>query len=163
MLRFDEHEVVLPLVVVSELEGKRHHPELGYTARKALRILDDLRDEFGRLDREIPVGDSGGPLRVELNHIDSSQLPLAFDRSENDTRIIAVARNLKAEGANVVVVTKDVPMRVKAASIGLAAEQYLAEQAVDSGFTGLSEVFLNQNEMDELYKNGHLTLSLIHI
>lgn len=161
MLRFDEHEVVLPLVVVSELEGKRHHPELGYTARKALRILDDLRDEFGRLDHEIPVGDSGGTLRVELNHIETSQLPLAFDRSENDTRIIAVARNLQAEGADVVVVTKDVPMRVKAASIGLAAEQYLAEQAVDSGFTGLSEVFLNQNEMDELYKNGHLTTDAV--
>ena len=38
--RFDEHEVVIPLVVVSELEGKRHHPELGYFARSALRMLD---------------------------------------------------------------------------------------------------------------------------
>ncbi|MGK4188533.1 PhoH family protein [Rothia koreensis] len=156
MLRFDEHEVVIPLVVVSELEGKRHHPELGYTARKALRILDQFREEFGRLDHDIPVGDTGGTLRVELNHIETSQLPVAFDRGENDTRILAVARNLKAEGADVVVVTKDVPMRVKAASIGLAAEQYLAEQAVDSGFTGLSEVFLDQDEMDRLYSSGSI-------
>lgn len=156
MLRFDEHEVVIPLVVVSELEGKRHHPELGYTARKALRILDDLRDEYGRLDHDIPVGDSGGTLRVELNHVATSQLPVAFDRAENDTRIIAVARNLQAEGADVVVVTKDVPMRVKAAAIGLAAEQYLAEQAVDSGFTGLSEVYLDEDELDDLYANGSL-------
>ena len=43
MKRFDEHEVVLPVVVITELEGKRHHPELGYFARSALRMLDELR------------------------------------------------------------------------------------------------------------------------
>ena len=75
MLRFKEHEVVLPVVVVSELEGKRHHPELGYYARTALRTLDDLRIEHGRLDSPVPVGDEGGSLRVELNHTDSSSLP----------------------------------------------------------------------------------------
>ena len=44
--RFDEHHVVLPLVVISELEGKRHHHELGWFAREALRLLDDLRSEL---------------------------------------------------------------------------------------------------------------------
>ena len=70
MLRFDEHEVVLPVVVVTELEAKRHHPELGYFARQALRLLDDLRISEGRLDAPVPVGDDGGTLRVELNHTD---------------------------------------------------------------------------------------------
>ena len=42
LMRFDEHEVVLPIVVVTELEAKRHHPELGYFARQALRILDEV-------------------------------------------------------------------------------------------------------------------------
>ncbi|HZG99080.1 MAG TPA: PIN domain-containing protein, partial [Nocardioidaceae bacterium] len=65
--RFDEHEVVLPLVVVTELEGKRHHPELGYFARTALRHLDELRIVHGRLDEPIAIGDIGGSLRVELN------------------------------------------------------------------------------------------------
>ena len=68
--RFKEHEVVLPVVVVTELEAKRHHPELGYFARTALRMLDDLRIKAGRLDAPVPVGSDGGTLRVELNHTD---------------------------------------------------------------------------------------------
>src|SRR5262245_18998602 len=73
--RFDEHEVVLPVVVITELEGKRHHPELGYFARSALRMLDELRVSAGRLDQPVPIGQSGGTLRVELNHIDADSLP----------------------------------------------------------------------------------------
>ena len=154
LLRFAEHHVVIPLIVVSELEGKRNHPELGFTARKALHILDDFRSDFDRLDQPIPVGDAGGTLRVELNHIDASTMPIGFDRTENDTRILAVARNLSAEGADVVVVTKDVPMRVKASALGLHAEEYLAELAVDSGFTGMSELGLDDEQMSEFYDSG---------
>src|SRR5919199_4297874 len=66
-MRFAEHEVVLPVVVISELEAKRHHPELGYFARQALRWLDDLRVRHGRLDTPLPIGEQGGTLRVELN------------------------------------------------------------------------------------------------
>ena len=156
LLRFAEHHVVIPLIVVSELEGKRNHPELGFTARKALHILDDFRSDFDRLDQPIPVGDAGGTLRVELNHIDSSTMPVGFDRTENDTRILAVARNLSAEGADVVVVTKDVPMRVKASALGLHAEEYLAELAVDSGFTGMSELGLDDEQMSEYYDSGSI-------
>ena len=97
--RFDEHEVVLPVVVVTELEAKRHHPELGYFARAALRRLDELRVEHGRLDRPVPIGDAGGTLRVELNHTDPASLPSGFRLGDNDTRILAVARNLADEGA----------------------------------------------------------------
>lgn len=57
LLRFDEHDVVVPVVVVTELEAKRSHPELGYFARQALRLLDDLRIENGRLDEPMPVGE----------------------------------------------------------------------------------------------------------
>src|SRR5690606_16732374 len=68
--RFGEHRVVLPLVVISELEGKRHHHELGWFAREALRMLDDLRVQHGRLDQPLPIGTEGGTLHVELNHTD---------------------------------------------------------------------------------------------
>ena len=68
--RFAEHEVVLPVVVITELEGKRHHPELGYFARTALRLLDELRVTHGRLANAVPVGEEGGSIRVELNHTD---------------------------------------------------------------------------------------------
>ena len=73
--RFAEHDVVLPIVVITELEGKRHHAELGYFARVALRHLDDLRITYGRLDAPVPVNDVGGTLHVELNHTDPALLP----------------------------------------------------------------------------------------
>jgi PhoH-like ATPase len=136
--RFDEHHVVLPVVVITELEAKRQHAELGYFARQALRHLDDMRIEFGRLDTEIPVGAVGGTLRVELNHIDASVLPAGFRQGDNDTRILSVARSLANEGHDVVLVSKDVPLRVKAAAVGLEAQEYRAELPVDSGWTGMA-------------------------
>ena len=156
MLRFKEHEVVLPVVVVTELEGKRHHPELGYFARQALRLLDDLRISAGRLDRPVPVGDDGGTLRVELNHTDAMALPAGFRLGDNDTRILAVAKNLADEGYDITVVSKDLPMRVKASAVGLAAEEYRAELAIDSGWTGMSELDVTVPEMDALYENGRV-------
>ena len=105
--RFDEHKVVLPVVVITELEAKRHHPELGYFARQALRHLDDLRIEHGRLDAELAVGTLGGTVQVELNHSDASVLPAGFRLGDNDSRILAVACSLAAEGEDVVLVSKD--------------------------------------------------------
>ena len=151
LLRFDEHEVVIPVVVVTELEAKRTHPELGYFARTALRLLDDLRVSHGRLDEPIPVGESGGTIRVELNHTDPSVLPSGFQLGDNDTRILAVARNLAAEGQDVVLVSKDLPMRVKASSMGLTAEEYRAELVVESGWTGMAEVDVSADLLDALY------------
>ncbi len=156
MLRFAEHEVVLPVVVVTELEGKRHHPELGYFARQALRLLDDLRVSEGRLDKAVGVGTDGGTLRVELNHTDPSSLPAGFRLGDNDTRILAVARNLANEGADVTIVSKDLPMRVKASACGLEAEEYRHEQGVDSGWTGLQELEVSTEELDQLYDRGRV-------
>jgi PhoH-like ATPase len=154
--RFDEHHVVIPVVVITELEAKRHHPELGYFARQALRYLDDLRISHGRLDAEIPVGDFGGTARVELNHIDAQVLPAGFRTGENDTRILSVARSLANEGHDVVLVSKDMPLRIKAASIGLEAQEYRAELPVDSGWTGMAELELTSDEVEELYEHGTL-------
>ena len=154
LVRFDEHEVVLPVVVITELEGKRHHPELGYFARSALRILDEMRVEHGRLDAPVPVGHQGGSLRVELNHTDAEVLPPGFRLGDNDTRILAVASNLQSEGHDVTVVSKDLPMRVKASAVGLNAEEYRAETVVESGWTGMSEVEVPSAVLDELYDDG---------
>jgi PhoH-like ATPase len=152
LTRFEEHEVVLPVVVVTELEAKRHHPELGYFARQALRLLDDLRVRYGRLDAPVTVGDLGGTLRVELNHSDPGLLPAGYRLGDNDSRILAVARNLQAEGYDVTVVSKDLPLRIKASSVGLLAEEYRAELAItDSGWTGMCEVRLSAEQVDLLY------------
>lgn len=151
LLRFDEHDVVIPVVVVTELEAKRSHPELGYFARQALRLLDDLRVENGRLDEPMLVGESGGTVRVELNHTDMSVLPSGLQLGDNDTRILAVARNLEMDGRSVVLVSKDLPMRVKASSVGIAAEEYRAEFVVETGFTGMAEVDVAVDDVDRLY------------
>ncbi|NPC95770.1 PhoH family protein [Nocardioides sp. zg-DK7169] len=159
--RFAEHEVVLPVVVVTELEGKRHHPELGFFARAALRMLDELRVTHRRLDQPIPVGDSGGTLRVELNHTDPGALPSGFRLGDNDTRILAVARNLADEGREVTLVSKDLPLRIKAAAVGLEAQEYRSEaiSESDTGYTGMAEVEIDPAALDELYDDGTLELA----
>jgi PhoH-like ATPase len=151
LFRFDEHEVVIPVVVITELESKRTHPELGYFARSALRSLDDLRIKYGRLDAPLPLGDKGGVLRVELNHTNSEILPAGFRLGDNDTRILSVAKNLSSEGCNVVLVSKDLPLRVKASAVGLEAQEYRAEIVPSSGWTGMAEATVSAAEIDELY------------
>lgn len=151
LFRFKEQEVVIPIIVINELEKKRHDPEIGYYARQALRHLDDLRQEHERLDFPIQVGD-GGILRVELNRIDQSVLPAGFQLGDNDSRILAVAFSLASEGCNVTVVSKDLPMRVKASALGMNAEEYRNDNVVDSGYTGIHEITLTGDEMKDLYE-----------
>ncbi len=149
--RFAEHAVILPLVVISELEAKRHHPELGWFAREALRMLDDLRRQHGRLDAPIPIGEHGGTLQVELNHSDPTVLPVGFRTDSNDHRILACALNLAAERASVTLVTKDIPLRVKAGAVGLEADEYRAQEVTPSGWTGMADVDVPQTLVDALF------------
>ena len=154
LFRFDEHHVVLPLVVIGELEGKRHHPELGWFAREALRLLDDLRLAHGRLDTPVSIGELGGTLHVELNHSDPQVLPAGFRTESNDSRILACALNLAAEGCDVTLVTKDMPLRVRAGAVGLPAEEYRAQNVVPSGWTGMTDVEVGSAVLEALYKDG---------
>jgi PhoH-like ATPase len=156
--RFAEHEVVVPLVVISELEAKRHHHELGWFARQALRMFDDLRLEHGRLDQPIPVGAQGGTLHVELNHSDPTVLPAGFRTDSNDARILTVAANLAAEGKHVTLVSKDIPLRVKAGAVGLLADEYHAQDVVTSGWTGMAELEVPGADVDALFADGEIDL-----
>lgn len=156
IFRFEEHEVVLPITVIIELEKKRHDPEIGYFARQALRLLDQLRQKHGQLNEPVPLGDEGGSLRVELNHSNEAVLPSGMQLHDNDSRILAVSANLKSEGHNVTVVSKDLPMRIKASSIGIEADEYRHELAVDAGYTGSAQVSLAADEVSELYENDEL-------
>ncbi|MBP2320852.1 PhoH-like ATPase [Kibdelosporangium banguiense] len=161
LTRFAEHSVVLPLVVISELEGKRHHPELGWFARVALRMLDDLRLRHGRLDKPVPIGDTDGTLHVELNHSDPAVLPAGFRTDSNDARILACALNLAAEDAGQIVtlVTKDIPLRVKAAACGLSADEYRAQEVTPSGWTGMTDLEVSQEAVDALYAQNIVDLA----
>jgi PhoH-like ATPase len=157
--RFAEHEVVLPVVVLMELEGKRHHPELGWAAREALRQLERLRLDHGSLTLPLPVNAEGGTLRVELNHQDTRTLPPSLTADNNDHRILAVARNLADEGHDVVVVSKDLPLRLKASIVGLDADEYRNEQARDTGWTGFVELEVEAGDIDELFEERTVDLA----
>ncbi len=151
--KFEEHEVVVPLVVLMELEAKRQHPELGWSAREALRYLERLRTEHGTLTEPIVVNDVGGTARVELNHIDASSLPSAFQSNVNDHRVLAVGRNLADKGLDVTLVSKDLPLRLKASFAGLGAEEYRNELASGDGWTGMVELEVDAPVIDELYSD----------
>ena len=154
--RFAEHHVVLPIAVIGELEAKRHHPELGYFAREALRLLEDLRLRHGRLDGDLTVTEAGGTLRVELNHTDQTVLPAGFRDTGNDARILACALNLRAEGADTVLVSKDIPLRVKAGSVGLPADEYHAQDVVLTGYSGITDLPATQELVDSLFADGRI-------
>ena len=160
--KFAEHDVVLPVVVISELEGKRHPPELGWFARQALRFLEELRATYEALDQPVPVNVDGGTLRVELNHQDQSLLPSAFRGPEGDHRILACALNLAHEGKDTVLVTKDVPLRVKAGAVGVQADEYHAQDVVLTGYTGMATVQTSSDVIDALYRDGEVMLDGIH-
>ncbi|MBG6083989.1 PhoH-like ATPase [Zhihengliuella flava] len=150
LTRFAEHEVIVPIVVIAELEKKRHDGEIGYFARQALRLLDELRVSRGGLDQPIDLPD-GGSLRIELNHVSTEVLPVGFRGSDNDSRILAVAKNFADEGRDVTVVSKDLPMRVKASAMGLKADEYRNELVADSGWTGTAEISVADEDVNDLY------------
>jgi PhoH-like ATPase len=150
--RFAEHEVVLPLVVLTELEAKRHHPELGWAARRSLHFLEELRTRHGSLINPMPVNEEGGTLRVELNHQELGALPKPLSSESNDHRILAVALGLERDGREVVIVTKDLPLRLKAGVVGLEADEYRNELAADSGWTGFVELDVWSSVIDELFE-----------
>jgi PhoH-like ATPase len=147
--------------VLKELGAKRHDPVLGHHARTALRALEELRKRPGAdLRSGVPVNQDGGTVRIEINHVDMSRLPevIRAERS-NDARILCVADALRSEGVNVAVVSKDLPMRLLAhGALGIRAEEYLNEQVADSGYTGLTELEVSHEDVDSLYRDGHIDL-----
>lgn len=172
--KFDEHEVVVPLVVLKELEAKRSDEVLGWAARTVLRTLSALIEDHPHdsIRHGLPVGEVGGTVRIEHNHRDTSMLPeaIAFDRT-HDTRVLTVASNLAREamqrqeerGAREVVtlVTKDLPMRVLAESVGVACEFYRGDVvAFDTGWTGMLTLETTREVIEALRESGESSFDL---
>jgi PhoH-like ATPase len=155
---FAEHDVVLPLPVLTELESKRRHPELGWSARQALRALEALRLDHGSLDTPVPVTSDGGTVRVEMNHRDLAALPAGLRADTADRRILAVAANLVGEGEDVVLVSKDLPLRLQASVAGVAAEDYRRRMAGDATWRGLVEMSAPAELVDRLFEQRTLDL-----
>jgi len=165
---FENNEVLIPSVVLEEVDSKkRNMDEIGRNAREVSRIMDKLRIQ-GKLHEGVRL-ESGGILRVELNHRSFSKLEEVFLERTNDNRILAVALNLHLEqsekktGREVILVSKDMLMRIKADSLGLNAEDFLSERAVheDSIYNGFKELYVNEDEINLFFQTGELDLQQI--
>lgn len=156
MFRFDEHDVVLPLVVIEELDRqKTRMDEVGANARRAIRLLEELgASREGGLADKHPIP-SGGTLRIELNGIRSDRLPEVLDPSTPDHRILASCLNLDDEVGSAVLVTKDAALRIKGAQLGIAVEDYRGDTVeVDESYSGVAEVEVDADVIDEMYDSG---------
>ncbi|PLS16545.1 hypothetical protein CVD28_15790 [Bacillus sp. M6-12] len=163
---FEENEVVIPAVVLEEVDSKkRYMDEIGRNARQVSKLIDGFREK-GRLHESIPLH-NGGTLRIELNHRSFQQLQEIFVEKTNDNRILAVAKNLSLEedtkenGRQVILVSKDTLVRVKADAIGLLAEDFLSDRVVelDHIYSGFVEVYLAQEVLNLFYSAGELKVS----
>lgn len=150
--RFVGHDVVISVVSVLELEAKRHHVELGWNARRALSYLEELRQRFDGLDRFVPLG-GGSTLRIEPNH-SHIELPDALATFNHDHRVLAVCLGLEDDGSDVVLVSKDMPLRIKAGVVGIAAEEYRSELAHSPIPSGMHELEVEPAVIDALYRGG---------
>lgn len=158
---FDEHEVVIPVAVLIELEGKRHHERLGWAARQSLRGLEALRVKHGTLTSALPVNDLGGTVRVEMNHQDISRIPEALADGSPDARILTVAHNLAAEGKHAVLVSKDLPLRLRAGVAGIEAEEYKAEQHPAEAWSGVETLEVDYGVIDSLFAGNESSIDAV--
>ena len=156
VLRFDEHDVVLPLVVIEELDRqKTRMDEVGANARSAIRLLEEMgASRHGGLasPHELP---GGGTIRIELNGVQSDRLPTVLDPSTPDHRILATCLNLFDSGSDTVLVTKDAALRIKGAQLGIDVEDYRGDVVqVDESYNGVAEVEVDADVVDEMYSSG---------
>ncbi|MFP3418792.1 PhoH family protein [Bacillus sp. SIMBA_154] len=160
---FEDNEVVIPAVVLEEVDSKkRYMDEVGQNARRVSRLIDGLRSK-GKLHEKITL-ESKGTLRIELNHRSFHELQEIFIEKTNDNRILAVAKNLSLEeetkphGRPVILVSKDVLVRVKADAIGLQAEDFLSDRVlqnedIDNGY---HELYIPTEQLNAFYKQNQL-------
>ena len=156
LLRFDEHDVVLPLVVIEELDRqKTRMDEVGANARSAIRLLEEMgASRSGGLSSAHPLP-SGGTIRIELNGVHSDRLPEVLDPTTPDHRILATCLNLEDTGHDAVLVTKDASLRIKGAQLEVDVEDYRGDTVqVDESYSGVLEVEVDADVIDELYDSG---------
>jgi PhoH-like ATPase len=159
-LRFDEHRVVLPLVVIEELDRKKTRmDEVGTNARLAIRSLEEFgASRPGGLRDPAPLP-GGGSLRIELNGIVSDRLPRVLDPASPDHRILAACLNLADAGEEPVLVTKDASLRIKGAQLGVQVEDYRADTVQASELrSGVVEFQTSNDVIDRLFDEGKIRL-----
>ena len=160
LFSFEDNSIILPLSVIEELDRtKRRGDEVGRNARDASRKLDDLR-LTGRLSEGVELP-GGGSVRIELNGIKNYDMLNGVDLTTVDNRILALAYHLMdSNNGPVVLVTKDLNLRIKADVLGIATEDFYSDKIdINKLYTGVQELSLSRQEMDRFYQEGCLDYS----
>jgi len=161
---FQDNDLVIPLAVIEEIDGhKKRQDEVGRNARWVSAFLDRLRVQ-GHLDQGVSLGENSGSLRVELNHQEVEMLPTALERDKIDNRIIAVAFALKRRlELPVILITKDINMRIKADAVGIDAADYENDKIqIDEVYTGARTIQLDPALIERFYAQGELLLEQVN-
>lgn len=159
LFAFEDNHVVIPFAVIEEIDSqKKRQDEIGRNARVVSRELDGLR-KLGRLAEGITLP-SGGKLTIELNHSSMVKCPKGLDPDKHDNRILAVAYNLSQAGEGLVVlVTKDLNLRIKADVVGVRSEDfYNGKVEYEQLYSDIAEQYLSARELDSFYQEGQLKL-----
>jgi len=159
---FGNNEVVIPLSVLDELDNiKTRLDELGRNARSVVRLLDDLRGQ-GSLSTGVQYEKS--LIRVELNH--RNHVPEGLDVTKIDNRLISTAIGLQAEGKTVIVVSKDINLRVKCDAVGITANDYVKDKIAEQPsaiYTGSKTLDVPSTVIDELYAKKAIVLEELEL
>lgn len=158
---FKQNDIVIPLGVLEELDGmKKQADELGKNARQVVRFIDSLKEsENGSLHAGVPM-ENGSTIRVHVgNGKEKVTLPLAMDKSAH--RILLAAYQIKQEGEDVVLVSKDFVMRVKAEALDIETKDYGSQKISYEGmYKGYRKLEVPKRDIDLFYKNGSLPLEM---
>ena len=163
---FNDNDIIIPTVVLEEVDHKKRlGDDLGRNARRVSRILDEIRENGGELQKGVALP-NGGNLRIELNHKHLETIRKYFNEINNDNRILAVALNLLKEEENkgkdkckeVVLVSRDVLARVKANALGIKTQDYLPGKIVNyqEMYLGYDTLEVNSSLIDKFYAQGYL-------
>ncbi|MBI3551675.1 MAG: PhoH family protein [Elusimicrobia bacterium] len=157
MFAFAGSRVVIPLTVIEELDTfKRNNDERGRSARLVARKLDELRKK-GKLSSWVEL-DHGGKLRVEINV--SEGLPKAFSAHTKDNEILSCALFLRKEGEQVVFISKDINLRIKAEALSLETQDYEKEKIdIAELYRGWREISVPSDSIDKFYREKKIALS----
>ncbi len=153
---FEDNNVIIPLICLEELDGlKNREGVIGYQAREAIRELNNVR-QYGNIHMGVKLP-KGGTLRVEMNHMNSENMPDGVDINKNDNKILTVALNIKKESKRVktILVTKDLCVAIKAESLKLEVQDYQNDKIdVEHIYKGYKEITLSSRQIDEIYHGG---------
>lgn len=159
---FEDNEIIIPDVTLETLDRRKTNPgEVGANARETIRILEALRQQ-GDFHKGIQLPGKGS-VRIEMNHL-NVDLPPMWNENGEDNRILRICKGLREDGSEVILVTNDINMRIKASLLTIPSEEYKADKLSDKGkrYRGRQEADIPGTLIDALYTKGELTSTKLH-